>query len=122
MPLYEYLCKNCRQKVAVYSKTFSDENPSCPKCGGDTLNRLMSTFSIRSKSYKDVYEDILSDSQLTRGMMADDPKSLAEWNRRMSQGEDVAPEYEDMVGRMGKGEMPPETEVNGTTDSTEDAE
>jgi putative FmdB family regulatory protein len=106
MPLYEYWCDHCRGKVTIYSQTFSDDTPPCPACGNETLRRLISTFAVRSKTYKDVYEDILSDSKLTRGMMADDLKALAEWNRRMGQGEEVAPEYEDMVGRMEKGEMP----------------
>ena len=58
------------------------------------------------KTYKDVYEDILSDRELTQGMMRDDPRALAEWNRRMSQGEKVAPEYEEMTERMERGEQP----------------
>jgi len=103
----------------LYSPTFSNDLPACPKCGNDTLRRLLSTFSVRSKTYKDVYEDILSDSQLTRGMMADDPKALAEWNRRMGQGEEVAPEYEEMLGRMDKGEMPSEVAGESAGDVSE---
>jgi putative FmdB family regulatory protein len=119
MPLYEYWCRQCQCKIALYSPTISGDMPSCPKCGNDTLKRLLSTFSVRSKTYKDVYEDILSDSQLTRGMMADDPKALAEWNRRMSQGEEVAPEYEDMIGRMDKGEMPSEVVDTSASEETD---
>jgi hypothetical protein len=104
----------------LYSPTFSDALPSCPQCGNDTLRRLISTFSVRSKTYKDVYEDILSDSQLTRGMMADDPRALAEWNRRMSRGEELAPEYEDMLGKMDKGEMPSELAGKSAGDVSED--
>lgn len=58
------------------------------------------------KTYKDVYEDILSDRELTQGMMRDDPRALAEWNKRMSQGEKVAPEYEEITERMERGEEP----------------
>ena len=58
------------------------------------------------KTYKDVYEDILSDRELTQGMMRDDPRALAEWNKRMSQGERVAPEYEEITERMERGEQP----------------
>lgn len=58
------------------------------------------------KADKAIYEDILSDSQLVKGMLRNDPKALAEWNKRMSRGEKPALEYEDMVGRMEKGEMP----------------
>jgi hypothetical protein len=58
------------------------------------------------KTYKDVYDDILTDNNLTRGMMNNDPRALAEWNKRMSQDEPVAPEYEEIVERMNMGEMP----------------
>lgn len=122
MPLYEYWCQECQSKLMLYSPTFSETTPPCPRCGKDTLQRLLSTFSVRSKTYKDVYEDILSDSQLTRGMMADDPKALAEWNRRMSQGEEVAPEYKDMIGKMEKGEMPGEPVAEGISDTTEETD
>ena len=122
MPLYEYWCQQCQRKLMLYSPTFSDDLPSCPQCGNNTLRRLLSTFSVRSKTYKDVYEDIFSDSQLTRGMMADDPKALAEWNRRMGQGEEVAPEYEEMLGRMDKGEMPSEPVGEGASDISKETD
>jgi putative FmdB family regulatory protein len=122
MPLYEYLCHKCQGKVMLYLPTSSEISPSCPRCGNDSLQRLFSTFSVRSKTYKDTYEDILSDSQLTRGMLANDPRALAEWNRRMSQGEEVAPEYEDMIGRMEKGEMPAEVTGADTSGPCEETE
>jgi hypothetical protein len=58
------------------------------------------------KTYKDVYEDILSDRDLTRGMMCNDPRALAEWNKRMSGGERPSPEYEEITERMERGEWP----------------
>lgn len=68
---------------------------------------MFSAFSMH-KTYKDVYEDILSDRDLTRGMLGNDARALAEWNRRMSGGEKVAPEYEEIMERMERGEMPAE--------------
>jgi len=58
------------------------------------------------KTYKDIYEDILSDPKLTQGMMRNDPKALVEWNKRMSGGEKVSPEYEEITERMERGEWP----------------
>jgi hypothetical protein len=40
----------------------------------------------------------------------------------MSQGEEVAPEYEDMIGRMDKGEMPSELVGKGAGDVSEDTD
>ncbi|OGN97110.1 MAG: hypothetical protein A2Z77_06030 [Chloroflexi bacterium RBG_13_51_36] len=58
------------------------------------------------KTYRDVYEDILSDRDLTQGMMRDDPRALAEWNKRMSGGEKSTPDYEEITERMERGEWP----------------
>jgi hypothetical protein len=79
--------------------------PPCPRCGNIQLKRIFSTFSLQ-KTYRDVYEDILSDRELTQGMMRDDPRALAEWNKRMSDGEKSAPEYEEITERMETGEWP----------------
>ncbi len=107
MPVYEYWCANCLKEVDLYFPSFPQSSPLCPRCD-NTLTRLFSTFSVR-KTDKAIYEDILSDSQLVRGMLRNDPKALAEWNRRMSRGEKPAPEYEEMVARMERGEMPAPT-------------
>lgn len=104
MPIYEYWCDSCRRIISLYQREFSS-SPSCPQCGSSKLKRIFSTFSTH-KTYKDVYEDILSDPELTRGMMGNDPRALAEWNRRMSGGEKVAPGYEEITGRMEMGEWP----------------
>ena len=109
MPVYEYNCQGCKRKVSVYVRRFEDASSAvCPKCGSKEMQRLFSTFSVK-KTYMDIYEDILTDRQLTQGLMRSDPRALSDWNRRMSRGmEDntMAPEYEEMVERMDKGEFP----------------
>lgn len=109
MPIYEYVCQKCRHKFSVLVRTPGESRAtSCPKCRCDQTSRVFSTFSVRSTTDKEVYESILEDPKLTKGMMDNDPKALAEWNRRMSGGidQETPPEYQDMVERMEKGEMP----------------
>lgn len=106
MPLYEYVCGGCQRRVSVYVRSLGGSPKSgCPRCGATELRRVFSTFAVR-KTDHDIYEDILGDSQLVNRMAANDPKALADWNRRMSRDEPVAPEYEDMVGKMDAGEWP----------------
>lgn len=105
MPIYEYLCDSCRHIVSCYRQTYATSPPACPCCGSSDLKRVFSTFAVQ-KTYRDVYEDILSDRELTRGMMKDDPRALAEWSRRMSGGEKSPPEYEELTARMQRGEWP----------------
>jgi len=106
MPIYEYRCDSCRRRVSIYVRDVT-ASPRCPSCGSGGLSRLFSTFAIRG-TYKDIYEDILGDNRLVDGLMQDDPRALAEWNKRMSRGmeEAPAPEYQEMLERMEHGEMP----------------
>jgi hypothetical protein len=39
-------------------------------------------------------------------MMRDDPRAIAEWNKRMSSGEKSPPEYEEITERLERGEWP----------------
>ena len=79
--------------------------PACPYCANSELKRIFSTFSVQ-KTYRDVYENILSDRELTQGMTRNDPRAIAEWNKRMTGGERPAPEYEEITERMETGEWP----------------
>ncbi|MDY6912415.1 MAG: zinc ribbon domain-containing protein [Chloroflexota bacterium] len=110
MPIYEYHCENCNRRVSILIQGFQD-NPSveCPECGSKDLTRRFSTFRIgKGETYykKDFYEDILTDNQLVRGLESNDPRALAEWNRKMmgAAGDEVTPEYEDIQGRLQSGE------------------
>ena len=105
MPIYEYWCDSCRRVVSSYRRSSSAPPPPCPRCGSSQLKRIFSTFSVQ-RTYKDVYEDILSDRELTQGMMRDDPRAIAEWNKRMSGDEKSSPEYEEITERMERGEWP----------------
>ncbi|MBM3157112.1 MAG: zinc ribbon domain-containing protein [Chloroflexi bacterium] len=108
MPIYEYRCQSCRRRVDIFVQGFSPpENPSCTKCGSKELSRIYSAFAVRkSKQDRSVYDDILSDSKLTRGLMHNDPRALAEWTRRMSRAadEDVTPESQEIIDKLDKGE------------------
>ena len=106
MPVYEYRCNDCRRRVSLYLRGFSDVPKTiCTACGSQNLTRLFSSFAVH-KTDKDVYEDILSDPRLVQGMMENDPRALAEWSRKMegaAPGE-MSPEHEEMMERLDKGE------------------
>ncbi len=105
MPVYEYRCNNCRRKVSLYVRSLSEEpEPVCTSCDSKNLTRLFSTFA-RLKADKDIYENILNDSQLVNRMMANDPSALVEWSRRMGGTEgEKNPEYEETIERLERGE------------------
>jgi putative FmdB family regulatory protein len=108
MPIYEYRCGKCRRRVDIFVQGFSPPgDPSCTKCGSKELSRIYSGFAMRRSKYdKGVYDDILSDGKLTRGLMRNDPRALAEWTRRMSRAADevVTPESQEIMDRLDRGE------------------
>ena len=108
MPIYEYRCGKCRRRMDIFVQGFSPPtNPSCTKCGSKDLSRIYSSFTVRrSKNDRGVYDEILSDSKLTHGLMRNDPRALAEWSRKMARAtsEDVTPESEELLSRLDAGE------------------
>ncbi len=113
MPIYEYYCSDCSRRVSLLWRSFKDlesREPVCPRCGGTHLRRLVSKVAVlRSEASR-------LDSLAEPGDMPDvdenDPKSLARWMRKMSQetGEDMGPEFDEVVGRLEAGEDPEEIE------------
>ncbi|NQT48140.1 MAG: zinc ribbon domain-containing protein [Chloroflexi bacterium] len=105
MPIYEYRCNECRRKVSIFVRGFSGTpEVVCDRCGGKDLTRLFSTFA-RVKTDKDVYDDVLGDTQLVNRMMANDPSALVEWSRRMEGSESSNDsEYSEAIERMERGE------------------
>ena len=106
MPVYEYRCNECRRKVTLFIRGFSEAvEPTCTECGSKNLKRLMSRVVVH-KTYMDVYEDILTDRELVNGMMQNDPRAMAKWTQKMegAASEDTTPEFKDMMHRMEKGE------------------
>src|SRR5512136_1534090 len=105
MPLYEYRCNGCRRKVSVLVRGFSGAGEvTCNFCGSKDLTRLFSTFA-RLRTDQDIYGDILDDSTLVNRMMHNDPTAMVEWSRRMGGTEgEKAPEYQEMVERLERGE------------------
>ncbi len=51
MPLFDYRCESCAREFEVLIRPAShgDPAPSCPACGSDKLERLLSTFALSSR-------------------------------------------------------------------------
>ncbi len=114
MPIYEYRCNNCRKRVTVYWRSFSEietAQPCCPACGGEDLTRLISRVAVL-RSEESRLEDLADPSSLS-GLDESDPQSIARWMRKMSRetGEDLGAEFDEVVDRLEAGESPEEIEA-----------
>jgi putative FmdB family regulatory protein len=114
MPIYEYRCGDCRRRVSLFYRSFSDvaEAPTCPRCGGARLTRLISRVAVvRSE---DSRLDDLADPSMLGDLDEDDPKSLARWMRKMSDevGEEMPQEFDEVIDRLESGQSPEEIEAS----------
>lgn len=77
MPLYEYQCQNCGERVEII-QNFSDPPYShCPKCGGD-MKKLLSAPAIQFKGsgfYKTDYGSGSSGSSSSKSSTSTDSGS-----------------------------------------------
>lgn len=108
MPVYEYRCQNCRQLVRL-TFTFSEYGkvePMCPNCESMNLTRRIGRIAM-AKS-EDARMDGMMDESALAGLDEDDPRSLGKFMRKMSNemGEDMGDEFNEVVGRLEKGESP----------------
>ena len=109
VPIYEYRCEDCRRRVSVFQRSIAAPvSLACDRCGSTRLSRLVSRFSVARSSGGVLDEH--DESRLLQDVDENDPRSVARWARRMSSemGEDVGPEFDEMVERMEAGEMPEE--------------
>ena len=115
MPIYEYACLDCRKRVSVFFRTFSDAergDAHCPLCDGTRLHRLVSRVAVL-KSEESRLDD-LADPSLMSGLEDEDPRALAGFMRRMSEetGEPLDAEMTEMVERLESGESPDAIEAS----------
>ena len=113
VPIYEYRCHSCRRRVSVFWRTFSDAEegtPVCPRCGGTDLTRLISR--VRVVRSKDSRLDDVADFSDMADFDENDPRSMGSWMRKMAAetGEDLGPEFDEVVGRLEAGESPEDIE------------
>ncbi len=98
MPIYEYLCTDCRRRVSLLVRSISNPGtPTCPKCSGTNMERLMSRFA-RVRSEEDRL-DALADPSAMGDLDENDPQSVARWAKKMGKelGEDMGEDFDQAM-------------------------
>ncbi|GIK38353.1 MAG: hypothetical protein BroJett011_21860 [Chloroflexota bacterium] len=107
MPIYEYDCDDCKERVPLFFRSFVevDSKPvSCPKCGGSNLARVISKVVVVQAGSRGQSSPSSSGSQPAADQS--DPKSLARSMREASQGQDFGREFKEVTTRLESGEKP----------------
>ncbi len=111
MPSYDFLCLNCQQRFEIFLSysEYGSKPVKCVHCGSDNVRRRMTKVRI-AKSEESRMENMMDESALEG--MENDPKALGQMMKKMGKemGEDLPPEFDDVVDRLEAGQSPEDIE------------
>jgi putative FmdB family regulatory protein len=111
MPFYQYVCLNCRRRFETFIpySEYGTRPVLCPHCESQQVRRRIGRVRV-ARSEESRLED-LADPDNLEGL-EEDPKALGRMMRKMSQelGEDLGPEFDEVIDRLEAGQSPEEIE------------
>lgn len=111
MPIYRYRCMNCKKRFEIFMsyKEYGAKNVQCPHCQSEQVQRRIERIRVAKSEESRI--DSLTDTSDLDGL-ENDPRALGKMMRKMSNemGEDVGPEFNEVVDRLESGQSPEEIE------------
>ena len=111
MPQYEYKCLECKKRFEIFMsyQEYEEKTPHCPHCKSKNIQRVIRPIRV-ARSEESRLEDLADPSMLAG--IEDDPKALGKVMRKMGSelGEDLGPEFDEVVDRLEKGQSPEDIE------------
>jgi putative FmdB family regulatory protein len=111
MPNYEYRCLNCRRRFDLFMsyQEYGSRAINCPHCQSDNVQRKIGRIRV-ARSDESRMENLADPSNLEG--LDEDPRALGRMMRQMSSeiGEEMGPEFNEVVGRLERGQSPDEIE------------
>jgi putative FmdB family regulatory protein len=111
MPNYDYRCLSCKKRFTIFMsyQEYGQKQVACPHCGSEQVQRRIGR--IRFARSEESRLESLADPSSLEGL-EDDPRALGRMMRTMSQetGEELGPEFNEVVDRLEKGQSPEEIE------------
>lgn len=111
MPTYQYRCMNCKKRFELFLtyQEYDAKKILCPHCTSDQVQRRIGRIRIAKSEESRL--DSLTDTSGLEGI-EDDPRALGKMMRKMGNemGEDVGPEFDEVVDRLEAGQSPDDIE------------
>lgn len=111
MPTYEYRCLNCHRRFNLFFTyaEYGTKPAHCTHCGSANVTRRIGRVRIARST--DSRLDDMSDTADFDGL-EENPRELGRMMRSMSRetGEDMPPEFDEVVSRLEKGQSPEDIE------------
>ncbi len=115
MPLYDYTCLDCTKRFDVFLTyaEYGSRPVACPHCGSRRVRRRIPRVRV-AKSEDSRIESLagdFSDPSALEGL-ENDPQAMGRMMRKMGNelGEEMPPEFGEVVDRLEKGQSPEEIE------------
>lgn len=111
MPDYEYRCMDCQRRFTIFMtyQEYGTRAVSCPRCNSERVSRKIGRIRF-ARSEESRLENLADPSNLDG--LDEDPRALGRMMRSMSSemGEEMGPEFDEVVDRLEKGQSPDEIE------------
>jgi putative FmdB family regulatory protein len=111
MPTYQYRCLKCKRRFELFMtyREYGVKPVRCPHCASEQVQRRIGRIRV-ARSDDSRLED-LGDASALQGI-EEDPKALGRVMRKMGSelGEDLGPEFGEVVNRLEAGQSPEEIE------------
>lgn len=111
MPQYEYICNDCTMRFDLHLsyEDYGRKKVRCSHCASFNVRRRITRFRLKRSNASRL--DEMPDPTSLEGL-EDDPQSLGRMIRTMSKegGEDLGPEFDEVVDRLESGQSPGEIE------------
>ncbi len=115
MPLYDYFCLACQKRFDVFMTyaEYGTRPVTCSACGSKNVRRRIPRVRVAKsdESRMDSLAGDFSDPSALAGL-ENDPQAMGRMMRKMGNemGEQLPPEFNDVVDRLEKGQSPEEIE------------
>jgi putative FmdB family regulatory protein len=106
MPLYEYLCLNCKKRSTILVLSLANQAPAaCSHCASTQVERILSRFAS-PKSEEARLEALANPSNLA-GLDENDPESMNRFMKTMGEemGEDLGDDFSEAMDAEEAGPM-----------------
>ncbi len=115
MPLYDYFCLDCKKRFDIFMSyaEYGKKPVTCSHCGSKNVRRRLNRVRV-AKSEDSRIESLagdFSDPSALAGL-EDNPREMGRFMRKMGNelGEEMPPEFDEVVDRLEKGQSPDEIE------------
>jgi len=108
MPIYEYVCQDCRKKSSFLIRDISVSiGLKCLSCGSTNLSRVMSNFACH-KSLKTVWEESGEPALHPSDDYYKDPRNIGRWVEKKFQdmGEELPTQIQESIQAAREGVLP----------------